>query len=70
MLIAYEIFMVNPKKTIPNWRGIDPIFIDTNSFDGFKKNEKITPKIIDNTALDVRKITTIDSNKKKKSMLI
>ena len=62
--------MVNPKKTIPNWRGIDPIFIDIYSLDGFKKNEKITPKIIDNTALDVRKITTSDSNKKKLIVLV
>ena len=35
-----------------------------------KKNEKITPKIIDNTALDVRKITTSDSNKKKLIVLV
>ena len=62
--------MVNPKNTIPNWRGIDPIFIDINSFGGFKKNEKITPKIIDNTALDVRKITTSDSNKKKLIVMV
>ncbi len=57
--------MVNPKNTIPNWRGIDPILIERKSLGGFKKNEKITPKIIDNKALDVRKITASDSNKKK-----
>ena len=28
--------MVNPKKTIPNWRGIDPIFIDIYSLGATK----------------------------------
>ena len=65
MLIAYGIFIVKPSKTTPSWRGIDPIFIEKKSLDGFKKKEKNIPRRIDKTALDVKKIAVSEINKKK-----